>query len=181
MSSENNEDEEWRPIPGCEGRYEASSMGRIRSLPRIVITGKGSRSKVKGGILKPNTSTPYNRIHLNRGCGRRDYPVHLLVLETFRGPKPEGKQGAHDNGIRTDNRLANLMYKTPAENVADKIRHGTTSRGELNPRAKLKVEQVMEIRAAALATVTQRQLAAKYDVSIRLVQKIRAREIWRHV
>ena len=29
-----NPHEEWRPIRGYEGRYEVSSLGRVRSLPR---------------------------------------------------------------------------------------------------------------------------------------------------
>ncbi|MFM7012619.1 MAG: HNH endonuclease signature motif containing protein [Betaproteobacteria bacterium] len=36
--------------------------------------------------------------------------VHQMVLETFVGPKPEGMQTRHLNGVRTDNRLENLKW-----------------------------------------------------------------------
>lgn len=46
----------------------------------------------------------------------RDYKVHRLVLETFVGKCPPGMQGDHINRNRTDNRLENLRWVTPAEN-----------------------------------------------------------------
>ena len=47
-------DEEWRDIPGYEGCYQASSLGRLRSLNRVVV-GKKKRlyisSKRKNTVL----------------------------------------------------------------------------------------------------------------------------------
>jgi hypothetical protein len=41
------------------------------------------------------------------------------------GPRPDGMQVCHNNGLRTDNRLSNLRYDTASGNMRDRILHGT--------------------------------------------------------
>ena len=55
--------------------------------------------------------------------GRCHEYVHRLVLETFVGPRPDGMEARHLNGDCQDNRVENLIWGTPLENGADKIRH----------------------------------------------------------
>ena len=50
---ENLENEEWRDVPGYEGLYEVSNMGRVKSLPKEWVIGKGRVRKHNGKILKP--------------------------------------------------------------------------------------------------------------------------------
>lgn len=109
--------ERWLPVPGYEGLYEISDLGRVRSLPR---------RSCRGQVLKPSLSPlGYPRVHLNdRGRDRLRF-IHLLVAESFIGPKPEGKQVRHLDGDSQNNRLSNLAYGTPSENVFDQVRHGT--------------------------------------------------------
>lgn len=49
------------------------------------------------------------------------------------------------NGDRLDNRASNLTWGTRSENAFDRNRHGTGSRGEGNPRAKITEAQAIEI------------------------------------
>ncbi len=44
--------EEWRKIPDFDGIYEASNMGRIKSLPRKWIAGSGAERSHECKILK---------------------------------------------------------------------------------------------------------------------------------
>jgi hypothetical protein len=53
--------------------------------------------------------------------------VHRLVIESFFGPCPPGREACHNNGDHTDNRLSNLRWDTHANNVLDQFRHGTTA------------------------------------------------------
>lgn len=57
-------------------------------------------------------------------CGKPRF-VHHLILETFEGPRPPGKETRHLNDIRSDNRWPeNLCWGTRSENMADRVRNG---------------------------------------------------------
>ena len=47
LSLEDMEGEIWKDIEGLEGYYEISSLGRVKSLSRLVITSKSRTTKLK--------------------------------------------------------------------------------------------------------------------------------------
>lgn len=63
-------------------------------------------------------------VNLANGGERKICRVHVLVLEAFVGPRPDGLQGCHWNDIKTDNRLENLRWDTASANMHDKVRNG---------------------------------------------------------
>lgn len=126
--------------------------------------------------------TPHNRsehIIVNVGSGRRY--LHQLVMEAFKGPCPPGMEVCHENGIATDNRLSNLRHKTHGDNMRDKQKHGTESRGESRPMAKLTAAIVIEARKLFAAGETRDRLAAKYKVSGPTITKAINGKTWKHV
>ena len=60
------------------------------------------------------TSRGYLSIEIERGKKHR---AHRLVYEAFKGPIPDGLFVDHVNGVKTDNRLANLEVVTHQENM----------------------------------------------------------------
>ena len=113
-----------------------------------------------------------------RTCGSRR--VHVLVLEAFMGLRP-GLKCRHLNGDPLDNRLANLRWGTQAENCADTVRHGRSTRGERNGSAVLTEAAVHDILLKRTAGVSLRELADEHDVAIGTICDISARRTWRHV
>lgn len=102
--------EEWRVIPLTAGRYEASSMGRIRSIDFF-----DGRRRVTGRVLKPATSASgHLQVMLGRGDNRR---VHQCVAAAFLGPCPPLHEVLHLNHDPADNKPTNLKYGTRSENV----------------------------------------------------------------
>lgn len=118
-------DMDWRWIPGFEGRYEISSEGDVRSVPRRYAGGK----TLKPRLTRYNPAvgeTPYKVVRLYPGDGTFvDKLVHVAMLETFTSPRPAGQEGRHLDGDSLNNRRENLVWGTHGENMLDKIAHGT--------------------------------------------------------
>jgi hypothetical protein len=92
-----------------------STLGRVRSVDRTLTDGR----EASGLELRPFPGKDgYLVVSLPGG----KVPVHVLVLGTFRGPCPEGRERLHGNGNHQDNRLRNLRYGTHEENERDKRR-----------------------------------------------------------
>ena len=119
--------ETWRSIPGYEGQYEASDLGRVRSIERTITDALGRSRRLKSRILRAAVCKRNGRItHMSVLLGARNpYQVHQLIMRAFAGPRPSGLEVCHNNGDPTDNRLENLRYDTRSSNHLDKQRHGT--------------------------------------------------------
>lgn len=106
--------EKWKAIKGYEGLYEASSLGRIRSLKRTSTSGR---------VLKQYVS-PHNGycyVSLCKDNRRISKRVHKLVYTAFYGW--EWGSGYHKehtidhiDGDKTNNRIDNLEVCTQSEN-----------------------------------------------------------------
>jgi len=115
--------ENWKPIPGYEGRYEVSDQGNVKSF----------RRSLDGYILRPGRMPGG---HLSVALGRLNSQcVHKLVLLAFVGPAPVHCECLHQNGIPSDNRLVNLRWGTRSENMKDAYAHG--ARNMVKQRAAL--------------------------------------------
>lgn len=117
--------ETWLPIPGYDGRYSVSDHGRVRSERRAVTNGNSSRT-VPEMVLRPYVRNGYSMVQLSVGDKGKHHLIHRLVLLAFVGECPEGMEVRHLDGVRSNNRLANLAYGTKSENQRDRIRHGTS-------------------------------------------------------
>lgn len=125
--------ENWKIYPK-NNFYEVSSLGNVKSLPRIVHRKDGVVTKWPGKIVSlKKCPDGYPRVKI----GRKLKFVHTIVLETFIGEKPfKNYQCCHNNGIRDDNRVENLRWDSPRNNVQDRLKHGTYQIGEKNHRNK---------------------------------------------
>lgn len=113
--AETTYEEQWKDIDGYGGIYQVSTAGRVRSKARKVYNytkpGRYMRQNKKEngylylGLVKPDGTV-----------SRHEY-VHRLVAEAFI-PNPSGlAQVNHKNGDKEDNRVENLEWVTPQENV----------------------------------------------------------------
>lgn len=169
----------YKPIEGFP-RYRVGTDGSIWSC--AVSRGKmdDSSDQWKQLTISPNPATGYCLAQLRANGKRKSRGVHVLVLEAFRGPCPEGMEGAHGNGIRHDNRMDNLRWDTRKNNHADKWKHGTQPVGEKIHCAKLTEAAVREIREQQGKTRGV-DLARKFGVSKNLVSQIQHRKAWRWI
>lgn len=113
--------EEWRDVPGYEGAYQVSDLGRVRSLDRVTPDGRN----LKGRVLKQQPgSNGYLKVELSQLGEVRTYYIHTGVAAAFIGPRPLGLQVCHNDEVGTHNQLRNLRYDTRSENAKDIVRSG---------------------------------------------------------
>jgi hypothetical protein len=160
---------------------------------RNTKTLSASARSVKGFVYspggEPRLMSPIRRVDgylwvaLCHAGKVRQVQVHVLVLETFVGPRPPGMVCRHLNGVRADNRLENLAWGTYADNAADKARHGRVYRplGSKNVFAKLTESDIAVIRRLLREGWSQKQIARRFNVAPSVVSRISSRVIWRHV
>jgi len=172
--------ETWKEVPGYDGFYDVSDLGQVRSWK--VPGHEGYRSKAP----KPMTSAwrwGYLSVHIRHRGVSTSRPVHVLVLESFVGPRPEGHLGCHGDGDRSNCRLDNLYWGTHAQNMDDRERHGRTVRGERHHAALLTEDQVTEIKGALSDPYFGQgvELAARYGVSAATISAIKHGRLWASV
>lgn len=122
--------EEWRSVPGYEGIYEASSLGRIKTLPRRLKTWYGTRA-CHEKILKTRVCTNgYLNIALQKDRQVKWTTVHAVVARTFHGEPKPGQEVRHLDGNRVNCAAGNLEWGTRFDNMRDQYRHRTRAFGE---------------------------------------------------
>lgn len=169
----------WKDIVGWEGFYRISSLGRIRSMPRLIPRGNHTLT-IKGLIIKPGIDNHgYPLFVLARHGERVSRRVHVEVARAFHGPRPKGLDVLHRDGKKTNIRATNLRYGTRSENHMDKVGHGTHSRGERSSKAKLTEKQVLEIRRRYKSeTISHESLAVYYGVSRKAISMLISGKNW---
>jgi hypothetical protein len=177
--------EQWRPIAGADG-FEVSDQGNVRTwwdrATRSCARQRRAESKpVRLTQITPRA--PYVGVCLPVGPEQKPWVkvhVHVLVLETFVGPRPSRKHVArhvHEND-RRNNALSNLAWGTQRENIADQLRHGTAHRGERTGNATIDEAKARRVLAAV---GTHSEVARTEGVSYGMAFRIRNGTRWAHL
>lgn len=119
----------WDDIPGYEGLYQASTYGRIKSIPR---------NGTKGCIIKQViTSNGYYRTKLSKNNVTKNHFVHRLIAITFI-PNYNNKETINH---KDENKLSNLVSNLEWLSLKENINYGThnkrTALGESLPVIQL--------------------------------------------
>lgn len=135
------DEEFWKDIPGYEGLYQISNLGRVKSLDRTK-TKQGHEHKVIGRMLKQIERTKGGRmnVRLYKNGKYKHHYVHVLVAHTFIG-NIEGLEVCHLDSNFKNNNLNNLKLDTISENRIDEYRNGN-----INKNRNVTPKDVREIR-----------------------------------
>ncbi|MEI7509321.1 MAG: NUMOD4 domain-containing protein [Flavobacterium sp.] len=179
--------EVWKDIVGYEGHYQVSSIGRVKSLARVVESRKGIFGNKKESFLK---ATKNKKGYLNlklcikkdEVCSEKSVIVHRLVANEFLENPLNKPKVNHKNGIKDDNRVNNLEWCTGSENVIHALANNLkiSQKGSEHGNSKLTEEKVLEIRKIGRSK-TLKEVAKIYNVDISLISLVLLNKIWKHV
>lgn len=110
--------EEWRSIDGSNN-YEVSSLGNVRKLSRISLSG---RSLSAGDVSTRHDKDGYMLVDIDYLSYRKTEKVHRLVLKAFIGEPLDSQQCNHRDGVRDNNCISNLEWCNASENLFHKTR-----------------------------------------------------------
>jgi len=112
--------EVWKDIPNYEGFYQASNLGNIKSLERMVKHWPSGLKIVKERILKANPNTQgYLSLWINKDSISKKIQVHKLVAIAFLNHVPNGYEIVvnHKDFNILNNKLSNLELVSQRENA----------------------------------------------------------------
>lgn len=162
----------WVSVP-ADPELEISENGDLRHTGPIK-PGHRSGQRINGHI----DADGYKHFWIKG----RSHKAHRLVCEAFHGPEPEGKPVvAHNDGNPRNNHYSNLRWTTQADNLADRIAHGTMNYGSRNGMAKLTDETVAKIAAFLRDGHTHQETADRFKTCRQNISKIAAGAAWPHM
>jgi len=181
--------EEWRTIEAFPD-YAVSNLGKVKRIRTDARNHSLTGLPLSAGV----SPRGYLSVSLCVAGSTTNMRVNRLVCEAFHGapPTPE-HHAAHNDGNQLNNHEDNLRWATGVENEADKRTHGTAAigdrhwsklsphkraKGERHGLAKLTVEDIPKIRSHA---GTQREIAAIFGVTQRVIWMIKSGKTWSHV
>lgn len=97
--------EEWKDVPGYEGKYKISNLGRVKSLLSNIY------------LKHCVNSVGYYQVTLCLDGKKFNHTIHKLIAESFLFKKCDGLVVDHINNNKLDNRIENLQFVTHRINI----------------------------------------------------------------
>lgn len=152
----------WKKIEGWP--YEVSDKGEVRRGTKVLLCNVA----VNG----------YVRVTLCHNNAQQQFYVHKLVLLAFTGPPPINMECRHLDGDKLNNNRGNLCWGTHVQNCEDRDRHGRDTRGEKGGMSKLCRWEIPRIQKLLAKGMLYKHIAAKFNVSISTIGRIKQRGGW---
>lgn len=163
-------------------------------LAQSLISSGAWRVQPDLGLVIGKRGAPFRRMNTNGYIQikfrhpdnwRRHVAVlgHRVIWEAVHGAVPDYREINHRNGVKLDNRLANLELLTHMQNVRHAITTGLTKAlvGEQMPCSLLNDEQALAIYRRAWTGEDQRAIGADFGVGRGIVSNIKRGWAWTHV
>jgi hypothetical protein len=175
MSTDVARQEHWLAITDYPD-YEVSDLGRVRRIT--------SRTVAKAGhVLRTPLRSGYPCVDLSRDGEKKTHHVHRLVATAFVVRGEGANEVNHVDGVKTNNRAANLEWVTRSENALHAFRTGLSdATGENNGFSKLTEPDVERIRSlvAQPNRPSYQNIAEQFGVTESNIRSIASRRSWNH-
>lgn len=157
-----------KDIPGYEGHYAATEDGRVWSYKNSLFR-------------KYSFSRGYAVVPLSKEGHIKTCRVNRLIAKTFI-PNPENKgEVNHKNGIKNDDRVENLEWVTPKENMQHALANGLVAVGSKSSSSKRTEQEILEIRKLHREGLGYRKIGRLFSMRPQSVKGIVKRVSWKHL
>lgn len=126
----------WKPIKEYKNLYEVSNLGNVRRLESEIITKKGSKRKIQGGLVKLSINEKSVTINLCKNGKAKTYRVNRLIAEAF----VNNSKGLQVVNNKDNNKLNNSADNLEWVSVKDICIHSLPHREARFKRRKLNDE-----------------------------------------
>lgn len=172
-------DENWLQHPYIDSLW-ISDFGRVWRSCHVRRFNK-SVKLFCGNFVSPATQTTVHTAYVIISINNKQYSVHRLVCETFKGFQPEaGFVVHHRDGDGLNNNVHNLEWLYTGDNSREGlIRHGQY--GGTHHMAKLTEPDVVLICLKIANGQTNKLIAREFGVTRQLIARIRQKKVWQHL
>lgn len=156
----------WMPVIGYEGWYEISNFGDVRRIAK-------SRGAVVGRVIAQtfNKYRGYYSVSLHKRRKTKRVAIHILLMETFVGKRPEGYTINHKDGNKINNKLENLEYCTKSENSYHACLFGLSD-CKLNEWQRRIIKRCRHIRGSSII------FSKAWNIGVEAVRRVWRNETW---
>lgn len=168
-------EEIWKDVPGYEGRFQASNIGRVRTPPPDVFDAEKFSSNVKPGAVYSPWLGKNGYLYIStqhKGVRRKLLPHRLVALAFVDGYFQDATVNHIDHN-RQNNVATNLQWMTRSQNTADVWSSGVIAHyGEKHPSSVLSDADAEAIRLARKSGERAQDIADRFGVSKWNIYKI---------
>lgn len=171
----------WKDIPGYEGLYRASSLGRIFSYAKTWKSGRWlTRTLPDRELSCFILESGYVVVGLRKNRVQKNKYVHRLIAITFISNPANKEEVNHKDTNKLNNCVSNLEWATPTENMQHAHNNDLMNlpKGEKHHKSKLKPNDIRHIRRRLMM---QKDYANKYNVAVGTIQNIQYGRTWKHL
>jgi len=182
-TKEELENEIWLDVLGYENLYTVSSLGRVIRNGFTYYSPYAGNVVESEKLINGSNKEGYRQVRLFKDGIGKFFMIHQLVMIAFKD-NPENKPFVnHLNSKRDDNRLLNLEWCTPKENIihahlSNKMkRRFYMPNGEDSKNSKITQDIANFIRENK-GVLTQNEMAFKFSISQSAINKVLSGKTW---
>jgi len=169
----------WKDIPNMIGHYQASNLGRIRSVDKVDSANRFRRGKIKSSAI---TRKGYEQVCICVDGRQLSCKVHRLVAITFLDNDDKLTQVNHIDRNKLNNRVDNLEWCDQSHNQRHAFKHGLQNNcGDNHPQSKLTANEVLKIVSLLKEGSTIKELALQFGIGKGTIQHIKSGRQWSSV